>query len=178
MWNRRDPFPIAGFITVFLTALLVAGCATPTPYSPAVDGKGYAEQQLEGDRFRVSFAGNSVTPRETVENYLLYRAAEITLKTGNDHFRIVEQETETETVYRTTSSGFGGHGFGSFPYHFRSSFAGFSTGTARPITSYEAFANVLVFSGKTEKESDQTYDARDVIQKLGPVIVRPQTKSS
>lgn len=169
------------FSTVFLApiglaALLVAGCTTPTLYAPAIDGKGYAEQQLETDRYRVSFAGNSVTPRETVENYLLYRAAEITVQAGHDRFRVVTQDTEAETVYRTTVSNFGGFGFRSFPYYHRSGFAGassFGTATARPVTSYEAYANIVMIVGEAP-DDDNTYDARDVLQKLGPTVIRPE----
>ena len=157
-----------------LAAALLAACAQPTPYAPVVDGKGYKEQQLESDRYRVSFRGNSSTPRETVENYLLYRAAEVTLETGNDHFRIVKQEIESETVYRTTLSGINNFGFSRFNYYYQPFVADFSTGTSRPITSYEALANIIVISGEENQDDDQTYDARDVIEKLGPTIVRPQ----
>ena len=160
-------------LAVLAPALLIAGCAVPTPYAPAVDGKGYKEQQLESHRYRVSFAGNSVTPRETVENYLLYRAAEITLQNGKDLFRIVAQETETETRYRTTLSGLSGFGFHRFPYYYQPVFGSVASGTSRPITSYEAFANIIVVSGEDDSQDDQTYDARDVLQKLGPTIVRP-----
>ena len=157
-----------------LAAALLAACAQPTPYAPAVDGKGYKEQQLESDRYRVSFRGNASTPRETVENYLLYRAAEVTLETGNDHFRIVKQEIESETVYRTTLSGINNFGFSRFSYYYQPFFGNVATGTSRPITSYEALANIIVISGEDNQDDDQTYDARDVIEKLGPTIVRPQ----
>ena len=159
--------------TVLLAASLVAGCTMPTPYAPAVDGKGYSEQQLESDRYRVSFAGNSATPRETVENYLLYRAAEVTLQTGHDRFRIVRQEIEKETRYRATLSGFSRFGFRRFTYY-QPFFGDFATSTARPITTYQAFANIIVVSGEENERDDQTYDAREILENLGPVIVRSQ----
>ncbi len=83
------------------SALALASCATPTPYQPATGSgsyrTGYWDQQVENDRFRVTFAGNSLTSRETVERYLLYRAAELTLQNGFDHFVLVDRETETRT---------------------------------------------------------------------------------
>ena len=99
---------------------MLAGCGTATPYQPATDGQGYAEQALERDRYRVTFVGNSLTSRETVENYLLYRAAEVTLEKGYDHFVIVEKDTERNTIYHSTFTVFSGggirHGRGSiFP---------------------------------------------------------------
>ena len=33
-----------------------------------LDGFGYREQQLESNRYRVTFSCNSVTPRDTVQN--------------------------------------------------------------------------------------------------------------
>ena len=61
----------------------LAGCETATPYQPLNtanrDAGGYSDHQIEANRFQVSFSGNSVTSRETVERYLLYRSAELTL---------------------------------------------------------------------------------------------------
>ena len=66
MPDRRKIARLALLAPALLATSLVAGCTQPTPYAPAVDGKGYKEQQLENDRYRVSFTGNSATPRETV----------------------------------------------------------------------------------------------------------------
>jgi hypothetical protein len=50
-------------------ALALAACATATPYQPAGQGSryGYSDMRLQEDRYRVTFAGNSVTSREQVE---------------------------------------------------------------------------------------------------------------
>ena len=167
----RTALAAAAAVLAVLTA-----CAAPTPYGPEQNGKGYAQQQLEEARYRVSFAGNSLTPRETVENYLLYRAAEITLESGNDHFRVVDQDVDEKTRFRTTLSGFG-HGFHRFSYRHRFFGTSFASSTTRPITSYEAYANIVVVPGEKPSEDDRAYNARDVIEKLSPTIVRPQTTS-
>jgi hypothetical protein len=74
------------------SALLVAGCATETTYRPATGQgfyrTGFSERQVEPGRFLVSFAGNSSTSRDTVERYLFFRAAELTLQQGYDYFVI------------------------------------------------------------------------------------------
>jgi len=51
----------------------LAGCMTPTPYAPRLEGErtGYTDRSLTQNRYRVTFTGNSATPRETVETYLL-----------------------------------------------------------------------------------------------------------
>ncbi len=50
----------------------------PIASASRVEG-GYTSAQLAPDRWQVTFSGNSLTSRETVEDYLLYRAAELTL---------------------------------------------------------------------------------------------------
>ncbi|MEO0427239.1 MAG: hypothetical protein AAF160_07295 [Pseudomonadota bacterium] len=167
-------------MALILGALLlaVAGCTEPTRYMPAVERDGYSDRAVEDNRFRVTFAGNTRTPRETVETYLLYRAAEVTLASGKDWFKVAAQDTEAETRFRSFSTGFGRRGFG--PFFFRSGFRhGFFGGfggftTTRPITRYEAFANILVFDGEKPEDDPAAYDARSVIETLGPEIIRPE----
>lgn len=55
---------VARIALVLSTLLLLAACGTATPYQPALDGYGFKEQKIEGNRYRVSFSGNSLTPRE------------------------------------------------------------------------------------------------------------------
>lgn len=158
-------------------AILLVACTDPTPYAPAVERDGYSDQAIEENRYRVSFKGNTRTPRETVETYLLYRAAEVTVDSGHDWFKIADQDTEAITRFRGFSSGIGIGGFG--PYFYRSSFSrGFfgSVGTSnlRPVSRYEAFANILVFRGEKPDEDGEAYDARSVIQTLGPDIILPE----
>ncbi|MEM9044233.1 MAG: hypothetical protein AAGC81_06035 [Pseudomonadota bacterium] len=163
------------YLIVGAIALIVgvSACTKPTPYAPAEERFGYSDQAIEENRFKVSFGGNTVTSRDTVETYLLYRAAEVTLSEGFDWFRLADQETEVSTRYRAFSTG---GGFG--PFFFRSGFrSGFFTGigttTARPISRYEAFANILVYAGDKPAEDPSAYDARSVLQTLGPIIQRP-----
>ncbi|MDB2437936.1 hypothetical protein N9W89_04425 [Hellea sp.] len=89
------------------SALILASCATSTPYQPASElgaYDGFSQTMIENDRARVTFAGNSVTERETVENYLLYRAAEIATERGFEYFTLVERDTEKNTRLRSTGS--------------------------------------------------------------------------
>ncbi|MEO1722639.1 MAG: hypothetical protein AAFR84_09575 [Pseudomonadota bacterium] len=157
--------------------LAITGCTEPTRYTPAVERDGYTDRSVEENRFRVSFAGNTQTPRETVETYLLYRAAELTLAAGKDWFKLANQDTEVETRFSSFSTGFGSSGFGPFFYRsgFRHGFfGGFGAATTtRPITRYEAFANILVFEGEKPTDDPAAYDARSVIETLEPEIIRP-----
>lgn len=154
-------------------ALAVAGCATATPYQPAgASGDGYAEQKLENNRYKVTFAGNSSTSRQTVETYLLYRAAEITLQNGYDYFVMADKGTSADTRYLET---YAGYGYGWYYWYPRSA-VGLSTGTANPITEYEAQANILVFKGPKPEDNPAAFDARQIKTNLEVSIVRPQIK--
>ncbi|MEM6410755.1 MAG: hypothetical protein AAF683_04415 [Pseudomonadota bacterium] len=104
----------------FAALLLLGACATATPYQPQVNSDGgYIDQQIETNRWAISFSGNSLTERSTVETYLLYRAAELTSQNGFDYFQIVSRDTDVES--RFIATGFSSpffynfYGFGPHP---------------------------------------------------------------
>ena len=121
IFNSKRP-RIAALAAALIGSVALSGCMTATPYQPATassSSDGYSDQQIEGDRFQVSFRGNSLTARETVERYLLFRAAELTVQRGFDHFILVSKDTETQsTTYRSPGlgAGFGGPYGGWSPY--------------------------------------------------------------
>jgi hypothetical protein len=161
-------------LPILLLAALLAACATATPYQPAHRGEGYSDQKLESNRFRIGFAGNSLTPRQTVENYLLYRAAELTLANGYDYFVLADHSTEAQKEYSQSVSAYGGFGrYGWYP----ASMIGI--GTVFPITStteYVAQADVLMMKGRKPKGDLKAFDAREVKENLEPSIKRPKDK--
>ncbi len=183
---KRSIFGFA--LSLIAGATLLATCATPTPYQPAVKNTGYSEQMIEDGRYQVSFAGNSLTKRDTVENYLLYRAAELTLQAGNDYFVVVERDVDEKTYYRSTYSGYSAgnlfysihyaHGFGRgyYPYYGYPYYGGlgYDSGySSRPVTKYTATADIMTYAGEKPGDNPRAYDARDVIQNLNSVILRP-----
>ena len=109
--------------TVFgsLAALaIVSGCATSTPYQPALDGKwGFDQQQIEENRWTVSFAGNSLTDRQTVETYLLYRAAELTEQQGYDYFHVADSDTNEDRRVVASPNGFYDPFYSGFACNYR-----------------------------------------------------------
>jgi hypothetical protein len=149
--------------------LLIAACAGgPTPYQQAQDGYGYSEQRFEENRYRVSFAGNSATSRQTVEDFLLYRAAELTVQTGHDWFEVVHRNTMQDY------SGFGGSpqmglGVGSG--------GDFGVGLSFPVlggggaTGYTADMDILVHDGEKPQQNPDAYDAFAVISRLQPKVL-------
>ncbi len=184
------------------TALLVGACATETTYRPATgqgfNRTGYSDRQVEANRFLVSFAGNSSTPRDTVERYLLFRAAELTLQAGGDFFLMANRDTDLQSRTYTTGGfgpgfgygGFGGYwgpswryygrgfgpGFGWSPWY-GGGFGAFNDFDIQTVQRYEATAEIVVGRGPIPRDNVRAFNARDVIDRLGPTIQMPRQRS-
>jgi hypothetical protein len=152
-----------------LLALALSACATATPYQPSDRGQGYYEQKIESNRYRIHFAGNSMTAKQTVENYLLYRAAELTLASGYDYFVTAEQSTQADTRYEQTFTG----GFGY--YWFPRAAIGLSS-TSYPVNEFDAQADVVMFKGTKPPGDPKAFDAHEVKANLEAIVVRPKPK--
>lgn len=168
-------------------AVLLAACATATPYGPASQGGGYgfSEQRIENNRFRITFRGNSSTARETVENSLLFRASELTVQQGFDYFIVVENDTETRSTFTGTSypAFYGRYGYGrsfhrpyfGFPYYAYGFGWGYPYDTyAREITRYSAIAFVTMHRGEKPENNPQAFTAREVLTNLAPFVLDGQ----
>lgn len=159
---------------------LLAACATATPYQPAAaDSYGFEEQRIENNRLRITFRGNTVTERETVETYLLYRAAELTLAGGFDYFVVAERDTDEISRLQSTTPR-----YSRFAHYYYSPFYGWrpwydpfwdEPSSYREITRYEAIAEIAMFSGRKPAEDANAFDAREVQANLQGRIVRPPT---
>ena len=170
-------FARAGVLLLLLGVL--SACVTATPYQPAQpEGFGYKEERLDANRYRVSFRGNSQTTRETVEDYLLYRAAELTLQNGFDHFILVGRDTEAKTSYRYWVDSYGGRGwfYHGFPGWRRDPFYDpFGPNyDVQPVTTYTATAEIILIKGPREDKEVRAFDAREVLTQVGPRVVRPE----
>ena len=178
---------IKSLAVVAVSALTLAACATATPYAPAgYNGQrgGYAEQRLENNRYRVSFAGNSVTSREQVEMSLLLRSAELTAENGYDWFSTVNRATDRDTRFQTTIDPFynrysalwgpswryyGPRGWSRWndPFWGRNDF------DVRQIDRYEATTEIVMGRGAKPAGDANAFDAREVIANLSGSVGRP-----
>ena len=178
-------------------ALGLTGCETATPYQPlqrgtAVSG-GFSDQRLDADHVRVTFQGNTLTSRATVESYLLYRAAELTVAQGFDWFETVDRHTDQEKHSYVEHDPFYGPGFGSgYGYGFwRPSWryygGGFGwrgwdpywgspfwgdTGQLQTVEKFQATAEIVMHRGPKPDGDPKAFDARGVMANLGPNIQR------
>jgi hypothetical protein len=191
--------------TLLVATLLTAGCATETSYRPATGQgfarTGYSDRQIEANRFMVSFSGNSYTSRDTVERYLLYRAAELTVQQGFDNFVMAERQTDKrQRTYTTPGIGYGGYG-GGFGGGFGFGYGGWGPSwryggrgfggwrswdpfwgdpffdrsiDVQTIDKFEANAEIILGHGPKPRDNVRAFDARDVIKNLGPTIVMPE----
>ena len=183
-----------------LALVMAAGlsaCSTATPYQPDRPGQsvsgGYSEIKLAPDRYRVTFEGNRLTSRETVEGYLLYRAAELTLVDGYDGFSIIERNVErrTETYYDPDPFYRPWYGpsyaywrpywrYYHRPYGWRS-WDPYRDGpfwdqglSVRTDERYEVTAEILLHRGPVPPGDPRIFSAQGIIYSLGPRIKRPE----
>lgn len=161
-----------GSPVILVLCAALTGCAAITPYQAMDRDGGYSEQKLEDNRFQVRFAGNRQTPRDTVQNYLLFRAAELTLQNGHDYFVTLHQDTEASTTqYQTISFG---TGFGRWRW---TPFGAVGVATTRAATEFIAEAQIRTFAGTKPPANPDAFDARQIVRNLGPSIIRPADQS-
>ena len=187
-------------LPAFLALLCLGACATATPYQAATNSNGgYQDQQIESNRWAISFSGNSLTDRQTVETYLLYRAADLTSENGFDHFQIVTRQTDAQSSFISNSFstpffynfyGRGAHlGFGRTRFRSvrSSAFRGRRFGTFgfqdpfltspsvfQEQVNYEATAEIVMRKGEKPDDADY-FDAEDVLINLSNAIILPKT---
>jgi hypothetical protein len=186
---------------MFVAAALVTalmGCTSATPYQPQVAGQrvagGYSEERLAEDRYRVNFAGNSLTSRDRVEGYLLYRAAELTVQAGYDWFLIIDRLTARESETYVDPDPFYdpwyGRGYGYWRPHWRywrggawevwhPEYGGRFWGDSvdiRTVERFEAHAEIVFRRGAVPAGEERAFDARRVMADLGPTLERPEPR--
>lgn len=174
-------FTVAAILLAFITA-----CASTSGYQASNGRVGFTDQALDSGRYRITYEGNSSTDLATVENYVLFRAAEVTLANGHDYFIILDSNTDAMRRFVTSGTGFGGTGFGrsrffygrGFHSRFGSRFGGGfgggfgGTATTRERRSYTVGTIIEIRRGDKPAGDPDAYDARQIIDNIGPTIER------
>ncbi len=165
-------------------ALALSACATATPYGPAgPDSRyGYSEQRIDSDRYRINFAGNSVTSRDQVEMSLLLRAAELTRENGYDWFATVNRATDRDVRLQGIRDPFYYDRYRPF---WGPSWRYYRSGywspwrdpfgpdfDVRQIERYEASSEIVMGRGAKPANDPNAFDAREVIDNLGSRVPR------
>jgi hypothetical protein len=161
--------------TASLCLMLLAACAHPAAFAPRGPGQrtGYTDRQLAPNRWRVTFTGNSVTPREQVETDLLLRAAQVSLAAGYKHFLFDSRDTQAKTDVTALAEPGPGWGRG---WRFHPGFGYDPFGPDVDIittTSYQAYAEIVVLNDDQASHEPRAVDAQAVVQNLTPSPVPP-----
>jgi hypothetical protein len=160
--------------------LLLTGCATgPAAYQAKTDDttNGYTDQQLAQNRYRVTYTGTISTPRATVETYLLFRAAQVTQAAGFAAFAFDDRDTKAHTTYFTDDFGWFGPPHRRFGWYW-SGFPGDDQIETRPVTRYEAYAEIIMLTADQAKADPRALNAQDVLGRLGPQVLPPPPPAS
>jgi hypothetical protein len=191
--THHDYRGLLTFGVLAITAAIGACTTTPTPYQPylaenagGVHG-GYSDQRLAPNRMRVKFHGNELTSRERVENYLLYRAAEITVANEYDWFIVADRHTEHDVQTYVRRAPLGAYWQPNWRYY-RNGYGwdAWYPGYGAPfwadtidVTTVEAFeveAEILMTKGSPPPADPKVFDARRVMAEIGPSIQLPQRR--
>ena len=138
---------------------------------------GYTDLRLDQNRFRVTYSGNSATGRETVENFLLMRAAQLTLQSGFSHFLFDTRDTKAKTTYFSSFTGWPGRGpYGWYWHSWPGDFGGppFDTeAESRPMTRFEAYAEIVMLTAAQAAKEPRAIDAHEIEARIGPLVAPP-----
>jgi hypothetical protein len=83
-----------------MLALQLAACATA--YGPMGLTGGVEAQQIGADTYRIIARGNGYTDPETIQDYVLLKAAETTIAAGKAYFVVVSAGDTTRTEFGQT----------------------------------------------------------------------------
>jgi hypothetical protein len=148
--------------------------------------------RLEPDRWRVTFSGNSMTSRDTVEGYLLFRAAELTLEQGDDWFEVVDRHTDRDArtyvdpdpLYHPWYGA--GYGYWRPYWRFRGRGLGWRSWDplwgdpfwadrvdVQTVQSFDATAEIVTHKGAKPAGENRAFDAHAVVENLRARIRYP-----
>lgn len=155
------------YLCVLILALLFFSCSTP--YQPKGTLGGYSEEKITSDMYRVEFKGNQHTKPETVQNYLIYRCAELTKEQGYNYFTAVSEEHHFDEQSMRPDRG--------VSFQTRSSMSGGTRTTVNPdlqtstsSTNYTAVFFIKLLSEIDDKYKNAVFNADEVLEELSDSI--------
>lgn len=95
--------PYFSWLTGFLLIASLAGCASPNYYQAASGEQrryGYAERQVDGPLYRVTYIASPVAEFDEIYAYVMYRAAEVAKDNGASHFEVLEGGVHKDALER------------------------------------------------------------------------------
>lgn len=152
MFSQMKSKPRIRILAIAALALL---CSCSTKYAQRggwPDVYGYSDEPIDATTYQVTFAGNTATSPVVVNRYALFRAAEVTVSKGFDYF--VVMNTEDDVSKHTV---------------------GMISETQLSSTTYKEHTStktIRMFKGTPPADNPQAYDAKSMLNVMGPTIER------
>ncbi len=124
----------------------------------------FSQIQLSNNIYKISVTGKNSINHETVKNYALYLAANLTLKNNKQRFIIIKDEIER--LNKTTISAPMLIGSAQLDNHVQPIFSPPET----EIETYSAGAIIIELIGKNDKRYKNAYDAKLILQQLNLIL--------
>ena len=153
--------------TLFIFLVFLVNCSTS--YQPKNALGGYSEEKILDNLYRVEFEGNQHSKPENIQNYLLYRCAELTQEMGYDYFAIISDERhfDEHSVRPTRGASF----------QTRTSMSGGTRTIANPdlqtATSSTKYTGVYVIKfleTVDEKHKNLVFNVSHVMEELADIV--------
>lgn len=164
--SRKKVFTVT---VLAASALALTACASLAPYGPQTGprGQGYAEQQIENNRFRVTY--NGVGAAGPVADRALFRAAQLTTDRGYDWFEITQRWIDGRPdsaggVRPSVSIGASSGRYGGY------STSGVGVGLGVNLSGPQPTSTTLeiVMGRGATPDRPGVYQARSVMESIGP----------
>ncbi|MEN5169115.1 hypothetical protein ABE444_06060 [Brevundimonas pondensis] len=151
------------FGLIAVSALALSACASLAPYGPqqSARGQGFSEQQIESNRFRVTY--NGVGAAGPVVDRALFRAGQLTVDQGYDWFEVTQRWIDGRPdsaggVRPSVSIGAGSSRYGGY----RSSGVGVGLGFDLSGPQPTSTTLEIVMGRGAKPDRPDAYDARRV----------------
>ena len=151
------------FGLIAASALMLSACASLAPYGPqqSARGQGFSEQQIESNRFRVTY--NGVGAAGPVVDRALFRAGQLTVDQGYDWFEVTQRWIDGRPdsaggVRPSVSIGAGSSRYGGY----RSSGVGVGLGFDLSGPQPTSTTLEIVMGRGAKPDRPDAYDARRV----------------
>ena len=161
-------------IPLCLAMFALTACETATLYQPAVNANsvGFSETRIEPGRYRVNFQGGGGASEGQINDYVLLRAAELTIRDGYDWFRVTGRDGQQSAPRSASSISLGGGG-GSFG---GGGGFGLGLGTSIPLggSGPRISRSLEILAGHGQAPSGpEVYNARGILDTIGPRAPHP-----
>ena len=155
-----------------LTGLIITGvlvlAACQTPYQEPGFTGGVTAAPITNNVYRISARGNAYTSATTIQDYVLLKAAEMTLQAGGTHFLIMGNTDATSRSIQQTSGTMQTNVIGNTAYTTYT--PGYSYDVVKP--GEDLIIHVItVPSGR--KPPPGSFPAQEVFDNINPRVQRP-----